>query len=590
MSGGQQRRVSLACALIHSPPLLILDEPTVGTDPVLRHSIWTHLLSLSRCGHTIILTTHYIEESTNAKTVAFMRSGKILVEDNPKALLDKYALANLEDVFLKLCLSTDNNSEKNSFVKQNLCYDNQVMTGIELEDDHGHQHNQDTQDSNISTWIPMTVFSINIENDKPEEGDIPIANEANVEHRQKDSSNDNVLLAIRNSTFNDKFCALLHKNFKRVTRNWGHLFFELIISTMMFTVFFLSLGDGPTNMNLAIFNAEIIYNNISESWGQMFIDCIEKDLFHLNYFSSFNDAISSVKLGENHAAIDINERFTKSLNLRIIYLSETNEETLKESQIHVHIDRSNYLIGQQIEVHLLLAMNKFIALAANTTRINPDIFNMPLDFEEPIYGNSDHTLKDFMIPGQYVTMVFYVTSLLTAHMIIDERREGLLERSVVAGVSALEFLLSNLLTMLIIGTFQLSLLLFIPYALLGIRISGSIPLLLALLLSQGLCGVGLGLVISSLIYDITIAGLVLYFLYLSAMMTTGTMWPIENMPSILQYISKFHPNTMPIQAVRSIIYREWTIDFFEVYIGFVVTYIWFTIFIVITLLLLKRQL
>ena len=54
MSGGLQRRVSLACSLIHCPPLLILDEPTVGTDPVLRLSIWSHLETLSSSGHTII--------------------------------------------------------------------------------------------------------------------------------------------------------------------------------------------------------------------------------------------------------------------------------------------------------------------------------------------------------------------------------------------------------------------------------------------------------------------------------------------------------------------------------------------------------
>ena len=63
LSGGQQRRVSLCVALLHNPPLLILDEPTVGVDPMLRSKIWQYLVELSQTGVSIIITTHYIEET-----------------------------------------------------------------------------------------------------------------------------------------------------------------------------------------------------------------------------------------------------------------------------------------------------------------------------------------------------------------------------------------------------------------------------------------------------------------------------------------------------------------------------------------------
>ena len=69
-SGGQQRRVSFAVALLHNPELLILDEPTVGVDPMLRQSIWNHLIRLStEQKKTILITTHYIEEARQANTV-----------------------------------------------------------------------------------------------------------------------------------------------------------------------------------------------------------------------------------------------------------------------------------------------------------------------------------------------------------------------------------------------------------------------------------------------------------------------------------------------------------------------------------------
>lgn len=74
LSGGQQRRMSLAAALVHDPELLILDEPTVGVDPVLRNSIWDHLVELTSTGkRTVIITTHYIEETRQAHMVSLGR-------------------------------------------------------------------------------------------------------------------------------------------------------------------------------------------------------------------------------------------------------------------------------------------------------------------------------------------------------------------------------------------------------------------------------------------------------------------------------------------------------------------------------------
>lgn len=103
LSGGQQRRVSFAVALMHDPELLILDEPTVGVDPLLRQSIWNHLVHITKAGQkTVIITTHYIEEARCAHTIGLMRSGKFLAEESPSNLLSIYRCLSLEEVFLKL--------------------------------------------------------------------------------------------------------------------------------------------------------------------------------------------------------------------------------------------------------------------------------------------------------------------------------------------------------------------------------------------------------------------------------------------------------------------------------------------------------
>lgn len=109
-SGGQKRRVSLAAALVHSPPLLILDEPTVGVDPLLRKGIWTHLVTLTQTERiSVIITTHYIEEARQANVVGLMRNGRILAENSPQNLMQTYGQTNLEDVFLHLCVTDSAN-------------------------------------------------------------------------------------------------------------------------------------------------------------------------------------------------------------------------------------------------------------------------------------------------------------------------------------------------------------------------------------------------------------------------------------------------------------------------------------------------
>ncbi|KAK5638401.1 hypothetical protein RI129_012696 [Pyrocoelia pectoralis] len=102
MSGGQQRRVSLSVAFLHEPELLILDEPTVGVDSVLRQLIWDHFTTIvNNSAVTIIITTHYIEEVLHANTIGIMRHGCLIAEQNPKELLRKHQVPSIEKLFLK---------------------------------------------------------------------------------------------------------------------------------------------------------------------------------------------------------------------------------------------------------------------------------------------------------------------------------------------------------------------------------------------------------------------------------------------------------------------------------------------------------
>ena len=111
LSGGMKQRVSLACAIVHHPPLLLLDEPTVGLDPELRVTFWEHFTTLTKQGVTIIISSHTMDDAAHCDRLAFMRSGKVIAQGTPSQLQQATSKpgATLEDAFLFFIHHEDEN-------------------------------------------------------------------------------------------------------------------------------------------------------------------------------------------------------------------------------------------------------------------------------------------------------------------------------------------------------------------------------------------------------------------------------------------------------------------------------------------------
>jgi len=102
LSGGMKQRASLACAIVHQPPLLLLDEPTVGLDPELRVAFWDYFTSLTRKGTTLIISSHTMDDAAHCDRLAFMRQGKVIALGTPQELKQATGKpeATLEEAFL----------------------------------------------------------------------------------------------------------------------------------------------------------------------------------------------------------------------------------------------------------------------------------------------------------------------------------------------------------------------------------------------------------------------------------------------------------------------------------------------------------
>ena len=99
-SGGMMQRLSLAIALLPDPDVLILDEPTVGIDPVLRAEIWKELRKLADGGATILITTHVMDEAVKCGRLAMMREGRVTAEGTPAELIERSGKNNIEEAFI----------------------------------------------------------------------------------------------------------------------------------------------------------------------------------------------------------------------------------------------------------------------------------------------------------------------------------------------------------------------------------------------------------------------------------------------------------------------------------------------------------
>ena len=101
LSGGMRRRLSLACTLVHEPPIMFLDEPTVGVDPALRVQFWAHFRRLAADGTTILVASHVMDEADRCDELLFIRSGRVIAQGSGTELRATAGTDNLETAFLQ---------------------------------------------------------------------------------------------------------------------------------------------------------------------------------------------------------------------------------------------------------------------------------------------------------------------------------------------------------------------------------------------------------------------------------------------------------------------------------------------------------
>ncbi|XP_066951029.1 ABC transporter G family member 20-like isoform X1 [Macrobrachium rosenbergii] len=585
LSGGQQRRASFAAALVHEPELLILDEPTVGVDPLLRSSIWQHLLDICKTGRTtIIITTHYIEEARQADKVGLMRGGRLLAETSPSSLIKHFNIPSLEDIFLKLCLQDSSADDLKGSV--NPAYDGDLAVAV-------------TQSNTPGTLPKARGVTSALWAD---------VNKVTGHTMLRDSEHTDVCMSpwIATSKYErlfslGRFKALLIKNFIRLWRNLGFLIFSFLMPPLQTALFCLTVGGTPYDLNMAVVNLDpgipvppFLPTNIS--FSNDYLHKLNHHTLNLVNYSSFDEGHQSVVDGKSWGLIHFHKNFTLDLiciygpeNLTTYFCDPKN--VTEDSKVHVYLDNTNSQIAITIWLEIFQSMEKFIFEIADTiekiTKTDFSKFALPLQVHDPIYGSNSATFTEFMAPGVILSITYFMAVGLTALSFVIERKEGLLDRSWVAGVQSSEVMLAFLATQMVVMLVQIALILVFMFLVFEIPCKGNMAWVILISILQGLCGMTFGLMTSALSKDENTALIMALGIFYPLLLLSGIVWPVEGMPTALRYIAIVLPQTYACDAIRAVLYRGWDITYSTVYLGYIITLVWLLIHVGITLIAVK---
>ncbi|KAF9823652.1 hypothetical protein SFRURICE_019159 [Spodoptera frugiperda] len=597
LSGGQQRRTSLAAALIHDPELLILDEPTVGVDPLKNARIWDHLVDITKGGRTtVIITTHYIDETKQADIIGLMRGGRFLAEESPTELIRRYQGESLEDVFLKLSVLQNLGKRRRSSILADVVERVELPAipnpaAVDLEEaEIGEISGEFGDNVSMSSKgrVVVTPELINpIEAMPPEE---------------KPRRSMEMYMPMKWHHMK----ALIWKNFLSLFRNFGALAFLLGLPVSQMIFFCVAIGHYPVGLPIAVVNYEVNstdtlcdYNkNVcpqdpnTYEWNLTrfsceYLDFLSKRQSNLISYPTKEIAINEAQHGKARVVLVFHSNFSESLQLRITDPRHSNKWTVQNSDIETHMDDTDKQVEWMLSRDIQLAFMEATEHLAKVCDLPPRIMSIPVTFNKPIYGLEVPNLTDFAGPGVILTIVFFLAVALTSGSMLAERNEGILERSLVSGITGTEILFSHVLVQMLIMMLQSGMVLLLGFLVFGLTIKGPVGWVICLTLMTGLCGMTFGFVVSTICDTDRTATYLALGSFLPMVMLCGIIWPIEGMHVILQWISYFLPLTLSTEGLRSMLQRGWGVESPTVYAGFISVATWIAVYLTTSILLLK---
>ena len=573
LSGGWRQRLALACALLHEPDLIFLDEPTAGIDPVARRQLWDLLFQLAASGVTLFVTTHYMDEAERCSEVSYIYLSRLILKGTPEQLkaMPEVTPAGTRRLELRTANPTD--------ALQKLHAMPAVRDATLFGTDVHLLADQSITKADVARSLALPESGFELRDIEPSLEDVFVTLTRNVQKLDAEAG------ASREEASADDpppptspepeappadlppspppppkakaspiagLGAIFFKEFRHILRQPSTLFFMLVVPFMQTLIFGYAIETQIHNIPTVVLNLDQ-RSDSRELLDEFVATRTFRIIEHVTSESAFDDALMS---GRAQVGIKIPPDYSDNL------------VTGKTAAVQVLIDGSDSQIATTaLNSAKLLGITKSVARAramAESLQLAPSRdaaggAQLAIDVRPRLLYNPNLESANFFVPGVVGIILQLVTLFLTAFAVVREREMGTLEQLFVTPVSRLGLLLGKLIPYAIVGIVEVSIVLTAMVYIFRVPIHGSVGLLMLLSSLFIVCGLSLGLMISTLARSQLAAVQFSFIVLLPSVLLSGFVFPRDAMPLPIYLLSFAIPVTYYIEILRGIILRAATL-------------------------------
>jgi len=565
LSGGWKQRLALACALIHEPELLFLDEPTAGIDPVARRQLWDLLFDLSGRGVTLVVTTHYMDEAERCTDVGYLWLGRLIVAGTPDQLKELPDVTPTGTRRLEVDLPSP---------AQNLSRI-RLLPGVldaTLFGQSIHVLAKDAWDpAALPAQLDVSADQMNVRPIAASLEDVFVTLTKAADLDRTDHVSDTPVVAPSDeapplgpasggpdqasppstpqpSRSLTGLWAILLKEFSHIRRQPMTLFFMFLVPVIQLIIFGFAIDVQVEDIPTVVFDSDgrPLARQLIDAFANTRTFRIEQRVYDED---SFRHQITAgwAKVGLRIPP-DYSDRIVRGEQAQVQVLIDGSDSQVATTALH-----AANLLG--LSQAVTLAPSLADALHINPARDPAGQPVLPLEMRPRLLYNPNLESSHFFVPGLVAVILQLVTLFLTAFTIVRERETGTLEQLFVTPVGRAGLMLGKLIPYAIIGFAEGLLVLTVMTYLFGVTIAGNLFLLLSLASLFIVCALGLGLLVSTLAKTQVEALQFAFMIMLPSILLSGFVFPRTQMPLPIYLVTFAIPATYFVDILRGIVLR-----------------------------------
>ena len=348
--------------------------------------------------------------------------------------------------------------------------------------------------------------------------------------------------------------------------------FTVFMPTIMISLFGFAIGGNLADLRVAIVNHD------AGELGDRIISELERS--HSNSiivgeFDQLETAREEVRKGQAWGVLHIPSSFSRSIPLRFQSPTSQTGQVNRDAHLSLALDMSDHQIVLTITEAVRASFAEVIESELGHR------IEAPIRMADPIYGESESRFLHFLAPGIITLVCFTYSLLLTSIAFVNERHDGTMDRIFAAAARPLEVILGHILAQSTILIVQILIMLFVAFHAFDIPLVGSLTTVIGIGVSLGLCGMCLGIFISSLARSEFQAFQAVISTFFPVLLLSGIIWPVMAVPGWLRWLSWCFPTTWTASALRSVMIRGWGILDFTVSFALLLNAVWAIVFLVV---------